>query len=470
MTAPEDDRFRDAYAAFTRRHDEQRQATMASLPNSPPAKHKARFRSMIAAAAIVAIVGLGFALFFSSRPAAAYGIEGLRERLLALRSLYLKGWLFQRDSSKSGDSVLRLPVELYFERPTRYYTENYAFVLDEKDRVTQVTHTSTVNDGQQAMAIMHNEKQAFLAKAEPLEAELTVEYELQMKEINQLFGEQFDNFELVGSEWINQDWCDIYRSVPKSKSENVYRRIWIKTANGLPARVLVTTHRKDVEDEPVCEFNEIRANVAAPAQLFSFKPPKGYKLTEIKETPNTHEVLPFWTASWNKGEAATWIAIRVDNRAVLVCWSRSAKVNEKQTWFPGVTQFTLSGNRDRACTEQVLYETVSGETRWRWSLIVPNDRAPVAFDSLKIDFLPSNTSTLMQPLVLSGGRLPEMVVAVQRRSLEASGNFNLIKALDELRAMIAKRPPVNHQTSTHAKGSHAQIVTARVGQTCCLPW
>ena len=124
---------------------------------------------------------------------------------------------------------------------------------------------------------------------------------------------------------------------------------------------------------------------------------------------------------------------------MLVCWSQWFQDKDKQIFFHDTPQLVLEGRPDRLCTEQKLYETISGDIRWRWSLVVPDDNKPLGKKSLAIKFKHPKISISLeeQPLVFSEPRLSEMVEKVQRRSLEAAGDFSNVKSLKQLRESIA---------------------------------
>ena len=124
-----------------------------------------------------------------------------------------------------------------------------------------------------------------------------------------------------------------------------------------------------------------------------------------------------------------------------LCWSQWFKDKDKQIFFHDAPRLVLEGSPDRLCTEQILYETISGDIRWRWSLVVPDDNKPLGKKSLAIKFHhpKASISLSVQPLVFSEPRLSEMVEKVQRRSLEAGGDFSAVKSLKQLREVIAKR-------------------------------
>jgi hypothetical protein len=456
MNTPAEDRFRASYAAFERSHAEQRDAVLAALPQTPLVAGHSRFRRAITGLAAALFIGLGIAAFFAIRPAAAYGLEGLRERIQALRSLYIKGWLFQKDKTKLGEATLRFPVERYFQRPSRFYTDSYGFSIDEKGALIQATHLTLSNDGQRATTILHNEKKAISAPSDALDAELFVEDQLQISEMDRIISGMPQDYERIGTETVRDVWCDIYQS--KVRNRNLlWQRIAINPTNGLPTRVTIMERGSDGKDESVCEYVEIRADADPPPGMFPVKVPSGFATTEIKDQPNDRKIVEGISNMSGKQQVALWAALNIDDRGILLCWSQSTEDKGKQRWFHDVCRFVLHSTPKRECTEHKLYETVSGDTRWRWSLIAPNDKKSIGFNSLSVGLRKGRGPALSaRALMFTEDRLDEIVERVQRRSLEASGDFGPVKSLAELRKIIASgaNPAVTQdeqiQTGRHA--------------------
>src|SRR5215471_14253908 len=150
MSSPADEDFRAAYAAFDQSHAAQRDAMLAQLAVAPvatSAAHHRRLHPLVAAMAAVLVIGFGIAGFEAVRPTPAYGLDGLRERLQSLRSLYLKGAVFGRTKTQFGVATIRFPVERYYERPSRYFHVGYGFSSNGNDNLTHVTRTYSANDG-----------------------------------------------------------------------------------------------------------------------------------------------------------------------------------------------------------------------------------------------------------------------------------------------------------------------------------
>jgi hypothetical protein len=196
----------------------------------------------------------------------------------------------------------------------------------------------------------------------------------------------------------------------------------------------------DGEDQLDYEDTEIHADVDPPPELFSFEVPKGYEVVEVNEVPKVRHIRPSGSCAGFDRGAADWIGLNIDDRAVLVCWSQWFKDKDKQIFFHDAPRLVLEGTPDRLCKERILYETISGDIRWRWSLVVPDDNKPLGKKSLALKFEhpKASLSLSLHPLEFSEPRLSEMVEKVQRRSLEAGGDFSTVKSLKQLREVIAE--------------------------------
>jgi outer membrane lipoprotein-sorting protein len=439
MNTPTEDNFRDAYAVYERNHAEQREAMLAALPQSAPMKRRLRLRPALAALAAVLVIALGIAGFEAIRPTPAYGLDGLRERLQSLKSWHIKGYIFQRTKTQFGVATVRFPTERYYQRPSRSFHTAYGFSSQGNDDLVQVTRSYTVSDDQRSLMVSHDQKKAVLTTSiDPLQAELSVAAGLQVSEIEQLISRDPAEFEQVGTERVDGKWCDIYQSKP-SGDFGFSRRMWIDPSKGLPVRVKGFRRESNDEQVPDYEYTEIHTNVDPPPELFSFKAPDGYEVIEVKDVPKTRYLPQSGQCSGGNYRAADWIGLDIDNRAVLVCWSQWLQDKDKQIFFHDAPRLVLEGSPERLCSEQILYETISGDIRWRWSLVVPDDHKPLGTNPLAIKFHHPKVSLSLglQPLVFSEPRLSEMVEKVQRRSLEAGGDFSAVKSLKQLREVIA---------------------------------
>ena len=438
MNDPTDEMFRSAYAVHERDHAAQREAMLGALPQEAPIARRLRLRIAVAAFAAVLLGGLGIAGFVALRPSPAFGLDGLHERLQSLRSIYVKGWEFQRTKTKFGTATLRFPIERYYERPSRYYNTGYGFGSQGNDDLVQVTSSYSANDGQRSLMVLRDQKKAILqSNVDPLETELYVENAMQQSELEQqLTSKHPEEFERVGSERLNGVWCDIYQS---KVAKDFWRRIWINPTDGLPVRVLGMTRGPDGNEQPDYDYTEIRTNADPPAKLFSFEVPKGFEVIEMKESPKSRSIQPTGSAAGYNHFAGAWIGLKIDDRAALVCWTQYFEEKEKKLWFHDAPRLVLRGATDRKCSEQTLYEMKSGDLNWRWSLIFPDDKKPLGLDPLYLKFSgPKHSISLgVQPLVFSPARLAEMVEKVQRRSLEESSDLSAAKSLEQLREIIA---------------------------------
>jgi outer membrane lipoprotein-sorting protein len=445
MNAPTEEMFRDVYSAYDREHAARREALMAALPLATPARVDIRLRgrwlTAFTAVAAVLIVALGIAGLEMFRPTPAYGLDGLRERLQALHSLYVKGWVYQRMQTEFGTATVRFPVERYYERPAKYYMVSYGFSLGGNDDLKRVSHVTVANDGSRTMLLSADTKQAVLGpSSDTLGAELRVENGLQVDEAQQLLNGVPKDFERVGAERLDGEMRDIYESKP-IEHDDFLRRVWVNPKTGLPVRV-VGLHRSGAGEEVlVYEYTVIRANSDPPAKLFAFDVPDGYKVTDMKEAPAVQGIADYSSGAAGDKHGATWAAMKLDDNAVLLCWSQWNDDNGEKKWFHNEPRFVLQSGKDRECTEHRLYETTSGELRWRWSIVTPSDKKAVGSDSLAVKFSdPKDGSVTLSimPLAFPEERLENMVTRVQRRSLEETGDFSALMPLVKLREALRK--------------------------------
>ena len=206
---------------------------------------------------------------------------------------------------------------------------------------------------------------------------------------------------------------------------------------------------KDGDEQAAYEYTDIKADGKPPAELFSFDIPKDYDFKEAHDAPKNTSITAYSSGGCANQNAASWVGIKIDDSAVLLCWSEWTDENDKQLWFHDAPKFLLQASgKKRECSDETLYETKSGEIRWRWSLVRPNDGQSIgtaAFTIKVVDPKDGSMSLTDLPLSFEGDRLSDMVDRVQRRSLEESGNFTPLKSVVELRKMIASKALVSER-------------------------
>src|SRR5689334_7135377 len=159
MNSPSDEDFRAAYAPFEQHHAEQREAMLAGLTRVTPSRRAVRLRpAVLAALEAEVVIGFGIVGLETARPTSAYGMDGIRERLQSLRSLHVKGVLFERTKTPFGVATIRFPVERYYERPSRYFSVAYGFSSNGNDNLTHVTKSYSANDGKRNLIVLDDQK------------------------------------------------------------------------------------------------------------------------------------------------------------------------------------------------------------------------------------------------------------------------------------------------------------------------
>lgn len=440
MTAPVDADFRRAYQVFGREHERQREALVAKLAETGAKPQAARkWPSMrVALAATLMLMAGAVALFGLRGPEHVYGVEGLKERLLAVRSLHIKGWLYQQTMTEFGKATLRFPTETFHERPYRQYSTSYGFSFGEEDKLTQLTRSARVGDESRTMLIDHDGKRAIISPTDKLGAELSVESMFQQSLIEKLGQGAPDHFAPAGSEHVRGVMCDVYEHADDPQSPMPSRtKLWLDPRNGMPVKMVVFSIEPD-GDEPFWEWDDIAVNVDAPPEMFSFAVPEGYEKIEVDSAATGPS--GGGSAGSSNQWVNSWIGLNIDDQAVLFCWSLKTIEKDGPQWFKKPPEFLLEGAQNRPCDEIAL-RTDEDDPHWRWSLIVPRDRLPVGAQPLRMICKHERTTSIMgaTPLVFAEARLAKLVKEVQRRTLPAGAAESEIWTLPELRAKLATR-------------------------------
>ncbi len=221
-----------------------------------------------------------------------------------------------------------------------------------------------------------------------------------------------------GLKTLKYDWVDDHDG---ARSRHI---IWLNQVTGLPARA--ATYEIDVtgRERPSAIYDSIQINCAAPAAMFSFETPEGYRLEENEGQPASFSV---GSGTAGNDRSAQRHAFVIDRLAILVCWHHGVEGTdmtdpEEDPATPQAALFYSSGSgvgesSRRECELHQLRTQVENGQLWRWSLAVPLDRRPVNPDvSFQLAFkFPSGSraSYGSYPLKLDDERLKNAISRMQ---------------------------------------------------------
>jgi outer membrane lipoprotein-sorting protein len=449
MTRISDTELQSAHEPFTTAHAEQRDQLMSALQHArQTAPHQPWWQAvpmpmrLTAAGLIIAAMAALVGLLQNGR---AYGVEGLRERLLSIRSLYVKGFVYQQTKTDAGPATIAFPTEFYCGRPLLQYHRSYGFSHDAAERLS-VTKRILVSDGKQTMLLDEDNKTATFTPTDPLAAELQVQSWLQMRLFEPLRLAEAGEFRRISEELIDEQLCHVYEHVDSPEEPMRFRtRIWIDPNNGMPMRVVTHALERNGTEEIFFEWNEIGINVDPPADMFAFQVPEDYQRTEPALPNANNSILIGGGGSISAGGKAASFSLgpmlNIDDRAVLLAWSLQStgkNVKDGPQWFDIQPEFTLEDAARRVCDEITLHTDKSGDQQVRWSLIVPRDGRPLGAASLGIVYrLNGSTGSFGgKPLEIKAERLPKLIDEIQQRTLSEDADKAEIWTLEEIRAKL----------------------------------
>jgi hypothetical protein len=160
---PTDEALHHAYRPFNRAHDRQREELLnaiSDLNEIPkyigPKRERRRFAAIMISFAAVLLIAVTLAVsLWHTGASSAVAMEQARERLLGIRSLYLKGWRYRTVEKDGERTVERFPLEFYAERPSRYWSNGHSFFYDRDQKLINVTHQYMVGDGDRRIFVSH---------------------------------------------------------------------------------------------------------------------------------------------------------------------------------------------------------------------------------------------------------------------------------------------------------------------------
>jgi outer membrane lipoprotein-sorting protein len=448
MTQIPDTDLRTAHELFAASHNEQRNRLMSALQHVKQAVRRQSWWQTVpmpvrltAAGLLIAATAALIGLLQGDR---AYGVEGLRERLLAIRSMHVKGFIYQQTKTDAGPATIAFPTEFYCGRPLLQYRRTYGFGHDADGKLTVTKHIF-VSDGKQTMLLDEDQKTVTVLPADELRAELQVELWLQQRLFSPLRLAEAGAFQRKGDDLLEDRACHIYEHVDGPDEPMRFRtRIWLDPKNGMPVKIASYSIERNGAEQIFYEWNEIGINVDPPAEMFSFQVPDGYERVEPAATQadTSMAILDGGSGSISAGGRTAGFSLgpilNVDDRAALIAWSLRSTGKDGLQWFDIQPEFTLKGAEKRPCDEITLRTDESGDQKVRWSLIVPRDGRPLGVASLGIIYrLDRSTGSYGgKPLQLNEERLAKLVDQIQQRTLPADANKSEIWTLEEIRAKL----------------------------------
>lgn len=430
--------LRCAYDVFSEDHESQRDELMqliAKKPNAVVARTVADHRwytlnRMLAALAAVLLVMIGSLILLNSNTSVAYGIETLTQRLLAVRSLHVRGFLVQKVVNGNGEEETKqFPVRWYFERPKRLWLESYGFSDQGDSKATVVQQNNTGIDGDLRVSEDPSSGKRIMVPVDPRTSELMVELMIQSLIFEQLVHGPVDQFVKVRTEQANGIQCDVYEQKSKSVTgtSGSMQHIWLNPRNGLPVRVDIFRLSSDAEPQLALTLNEIRVNEVAPDDLFPLERDSALLAREFAGI----KAVGFSSAGPTR--MGTWYALQLSSTKALVCWTQHIIVDGEVKWFTHEPTFSLAGKEsNEALKVENLREFSSNAVRWRWSLISLSGEEQLTGATIHATVKYDGNSAFCEilPLQFPTDRLQEVFDVMQE--LTPSANGEKILTLDSV--------------------------------------
>ncbi len=453
---PIENTLQSYYQTFDRRHDKYCKELLDSLPSVRGAaqSNKARFlplrltySRLVLAALLLVAIGL-FLSLGGSPTQPVYGMEHLAARLLTIRSLHLKGWMYQTITSGDGEeSVQKFPTELYAKRPNCTGYRTYGFSSPGGGKPSVVRSGFVANNGEQMIVVSHNDQKATLANVadDVFRNEMLVESFIQSSLANKFLQGPPEYYRKVRSEKVQGVLCDVYEYDPQEYVLAGRHRVWLNPLTGIPMKS-ESSNVDESGNEKLFRSEIIRVDVEPPIPLFSFQAPEGYEATSHEATskqvanfnPSSNKLSPYGEGGSDTTWLGTWHCFNINDRAVLACWFQYDTNDKKEKeYFARQPKIVLyQGNTSRTCREHTLSTNSVDKSQWRWSLILPEDGKPIGEYMLRLKVADKRTNTTqeLKPLRLSRERLQEILLEAQRRTLPNESQQKLF-TLEDLEAI-----------------------------------
>lgn len=423
---PSDDEFREAYALVEGDQDALRARFVSLLPAGgvtyplPDRQPLARVRLAGALAACLALAGVAWLAFFGVSPdRPAYALDGIHDRLLKVRSLYLKGWMDMPLEIDGKRTNQRCPIEQYVERPFRLWHTFHHF--DQQGNAWHKTSSHHAFDGSRSLRMSETENGRTVSRIDPLAVELRVESMLQEEIARELIRGPTSEYRFAGTETQGGRPTLRYERVETSAEGRTRSVLWLNPTTGLPVRFAAYHAEGEGPEQPSLVYEEISFNVPPPRpEMFSFRPADGEEVSSTNIPGGDSFIEDTLTAGNDR--FAVRPSFAVDSLAVLVCWRHTDAGPRETGLSPDVLmmpEVVLEGSARREC-ELIPLRTQSDEVgTWRWGLAVPRDRRPLdPSETLQILFAAragGGAASIRTPLRLEDERLAKVLTRIQEQ-------------------------------------------------------
>ncbi|MCH9654817.1 MAG: hypothetical protein K0U86_19235 [Planctomycetes bacterium] len=430
---PDDSDYRSSHEIFSQDHNAQREQIMqriASLPEPVRSeqRHNRRFlhRSLVALAVVI-LLAIG-APFLWDGQQEAYGMEGYLDRLLAIRSAEIRGFLRQEIVEQDGKKTRKkFPVRYFFERPGKLSMEHYGFSSPSNDEPTLIRHMIKSLDHDVLEIQLPNQKK-IATRIDPRLTELRIEQMIQSLLPELLLTSPPESFEKLRSEELEGVNCDVYSVTTGEGAIRSTQRIWLNPRTGLPEQIAVFDVDESGEEQLTMMLGTIDVDVTAPQDLFPLQQVERNNDDRPAERTNIEAI---GSATAGPVGIAKWYSLQLDETTVLCCWSQRETIDGETLWFNQQPAFKLnSADEVRNLESQPIRDFESNGVRWRWS-VVRSDK-PCAWRTLHVSATHgrNTASASLLPLRFPKSRLNEIFDLLQ--SLTGSEEEASATTLDSL--------------------------------------
>ncbi len=296
------------------------------------------------------VVGIAAWHFFVGEPRMAYGVDDLPQRMLALKSLHMKGTIYEGGGPGQ-------PLEMWAERPDRVRVNGHR---NETGDATETTDEIISPEG--GTTINETKKLVVITRELPVDTEFEAEELLQ--QMQALLMPQQTGLAKVREEMINSVKADVYESRQTMPGASVRVEIALNPANGLPLRSSMYMAPPSGTEVLMAMFDVIEPNVAIAPEIFVFHPPADYQVSHVDPVPNMSRA--------GKVACGTKYVISINRKAILLCWARYDTKNPGDDLNFGTAdeRVDIMSGKNKPYQEHLLRADLAPEGfHWRWSLL-----------------------------------------------------------------------------------------------------
>jgi outer membrane lipoprotein-sorting protein len=375
----------------------------------------------IAASVVVGVAAWNLCV---GTPRMAYGMEGVPERMMELKSLHLKGVAYGANGEAGP------PLEVFVQQPGRMRVNGMPMRTMQDGKHETVSSLDMILTPTGMMVIDAAKKHVDVSPETEIEAQLQTEQMLQ-QQVKMLLGTGGD-FKEIRKEKIGDVETEVCESKVNLGGEPSRVLVFMNPTTRLPMRSEMYSSRGGTKEHLEMVFTTIEPDAVIPQGTFDYTIPADY------------EVVKSDGAMGMMGRVDSFVfgvrlAIALDQKTFLVCWRMYDSKDpgaDLEIFDNPSNKLVIRGNEKVVYHERLLRADEAPEGfHWRWSLVSTEKPASAWGNAISMAMRTKGgeCGDSFMPVALPARELAEVVEKVQMLTLPVGGKAMTLQEMEAVK-------------------------------------